>query len=139
MHELLGRVLILDTDPGTLIRLQHILEDAAIDATVTWDEAEALQLLAATTFDLILIEDHPPELDAPAIIDALSFRGSCPRVLILLAVTCEKAIEYFHRQGAVGVAPKQDPLAVLDWVKKTLKSVQSAKVARVEARSLRAA
>lgn len=139
MHERLGRVLILDTDPGTLVKLQHVLENTGIDVTVTWDEAEAFQLLSTTTFDLILVEDHPPELDAPAIIEALSFRGTCPSVLILLPVIYEKAIEHFHRLGAVGVAAKQDPLAVLNRVTKALMSTQSAKAGRVEPRSLRAA
>ena len=37
-----GRTLILDTDPDTLIALQHVLEEAAIDATITWDGPEAV-------------------------------------------------------------------------------------------------
>jgi CheY-like chemotaxis protein len=61
------RALLLDTDPDTLITLQHALEEADIDATVTWDEMEACQLIEATPFDLILVEDHPPELNAAAI------------------------------------------------------------------------
>jgi hypothetical protein len=58
------RALLLDTDPDTLIMLQHALEEAAIDATVTWDEVEASQLIETTPFDLLLLGDHPPELNA---------------------------------------------------------------------------
>jgi len=143
MDERLRRVLILDTDPETLIRLQHVLEQAEIDTAITWDEIEACQLVETEFFDLVVIGDHPPELDAAAILDDLSLRGSCPPVLILRPTICEKDAEHFRRLGAIGVAPKRDTLAVLDQVTKTLAPMQfkakSAKAGFVEARSLRAA
>ena len=72
------RALLLDTDPDTLITLQHALEVADIDTTVTWDEVEASQLIETTPFDLLLLGDHPPELNAVAILDDLSLRGNLP-------------------------------------------------------------
>ena len=143
MDERLRRVLILDTDPDELIKLQHMLEEAEIETTITWDEAEALQLLGTAAFDLILIGDHPPELDAAAILEALSFRGACPNILILRAVICEKAVAHFRSLGAIGVVPMRDPIAVLDQVTTTLAPMQfkakSAHAGLVEARSYRAA
>ena len=118
------RVLILDTDPDTLITLQHLLEDADLDATITWDEMEACQLLEASPFDLILIGDHRPELDAAAIIGDFSFRGVCPPVLILKGTIGEKDAEHFRWLGAIGVVPKCDPSAVFDQVTKILAPVQ---------------
>jgi hypothetical protein len=44
------RALLLDTDPDTPITLQHALEEAGIDATVTWDEIEACQLIRDRAF-----------------------------------------------------------------------------------------
>ena len=114
------RTLILDTDPDTLITLQHLLEEAEIDATVTWDESEATQLIETAPFDLLLIGDHPPELNAAAIVDDLSLRGTCPPVLILRGFFGHNDAEYFRRLGAIGVAPKRDPLAVLEHVTKAL-------------------
>ena len=143
MDERLRRVLILDTDPETLIRLQHVLEQAEIDTAITRGEIEACQLVETKPFDLVVIGDHPPELDAAAIIDDLSFRGSCPPVLILQAVISEKEVQYFRRLGAIGVVSKLDPLAVLDQVTKAVApmrfKVSSAQAGSVEARSLRAA
>ena len=143
MDERLYRVLILDIDPDTLIALQHVLEQAEIDATITWDEEEACQLLEASPFDLVLIGDHLPELNAAAILDDLSLRGSCPAVLILQATVGGKDAEYFRSLGAIGVVPKRDPCAVLEQVTKTLVPMQfntkSAKAGLVEARSYRAA
>ena len=143
MDERLRRVLILDIDPDTLIMLQHVLEQAEIDATITWDETAACQLLETSSFDLILIGDHPPELNAAAILDDLSFRGSCPAVLILRPIDDGKDAEYFRSLGAIGVVPKRDPLAVLEQVRKTLApmklKMKSGKAGFVEARSTRAA
>ncbi len=124
MDKRLLRTLILDTDPDTLITLQHVLEEAEIDATITWDEAEACQLIETAPFDLILIGDHPPELNAAALIDDLSLRGPCPPVLILTEIFGEKDAEYFRRLGAVGVIPKRDLLAVLEQVTKALAATQ---------------
>jgi DNA-binding response OmpR family regulator len=137
------RTLILDTDPDTLIALQHVLEEAEIDATITWNEAEACQLIETAPFDLMLIGDHPPELNAAAILDDLSLRGTCPPVLILRGIFSAKDAEYFRRLGAVGVIPKRDPIAVLEQVTKALASMElKAKAARADlagVRSLRAA
>jgi DNA-binding response OmpR family regulator len=118
------RALLLDTDPDTLITLQHALEQADIDATVTWDEVEACQLIETTPFDLLLIGDHPPELNAAAILDDLSLRGTCPPILILRGISGEKDAEYFRRLGAIGVVPKRNPLAVLEQVTKALAPIR---------------
>jgi DNA-binding response OmpR family regulator len=118
------RALLLDTDPDTLITLQHVLEEADIDATVPWDEMEACQLIEGTPFDLILVGDHPPELNAAVILDDLSLRGTCPPVLIFRGIFGEKDAEYFRRLGAIGVVPKRDALAVLEQVTRVLAPVQ---------------
>ena len=118
------RTLILDTDPETLITLQQAFEEVEIDATITWDEMEACQLIESAAFDLILIGHHPPELNAVAILDDLSLRGSCPPVFILMAISSEKDREYFRRFGATAVVSKRDPLAVLDQVTKALAPIR---------------
>lgn len=119
------RVLILDSDSDTLIALQRVLENAEIDTTITWNEAEARQLIETAAFDLLLIGDHPPELNPAAIIEHLSFRGICPSVLVLQTVIAERAFEYFRKVGAKGVVTERDSLAVLDQVKKVLASPDS--------------
>jgi DNA-binding response OmpR family regulator len=118
------RTLIVDTDPDTLIMLQQVLEEADFDATVTWDNVEACQLIETVLFDLILIEDHPPELNAAAILDDLSLRSTCPPVLVLRGILGEKDAEYFRRLGAAAVVAKRDPLAVLEQAIKALAPIQ---------------
>ena len=119
MDERLRRVLILDTDPEMLIRLQHVLEHESVDTTITWDEAEARQLLASGSFDLIVIGDHPPELDAARILRDLSFPGACSS-LILRGTVLEKDVEYFCGLGALGVVPRHDLVVVVEQVTRVL-------------------
>ena|SRR5215469_5278171 len=126
------RVLILDSDSDWLIRLQHVFEGAGIDTTITWDKREACQWLENDPFDLVVIGDHPPELDSGAILDDLSFRGICPPVLILRKGICEDDIAYFAWRGAIGVVSNADPLTVVNHVAKTLDSLH------VRTKSLRA-
>jgi CheY-like chemotaxis protein len=124
MNKCLPRVLILDIDPDSLIALQHVLEGADLDSTITWDEAEACQLLANAAFDLIIIGDHPPELNPATILYHLRSRATSAPVLILRGITGDKDTDNFRRLGAVGVVSKRNPLAVLEQVKQTLASTQ---------------
>lgn len=119
------RALLLDTDPDILITLQHALEESGVDASVTWDEMEACQLIKTGRFDLMLVGDHPPEVNAAAILDEHSLRGTCPPVLILREIFGEKDAEYFRRLGAIGVVPRRDVHAVLKEVTRALAPVQN--------------
>jgi CheY-like chemotaxis protein len=133
------RVLILDTDSDTLITLQHRFQEAGLDVTLTWDEPEAWQLLGTVPFDLILIGDHRPELDAAAIIDNLSFRGICPPVLILKSTIGENDVQHFRWLGAAGVVSKRDASAVFEEVTRILAPVQFKAKSATAGASLRTA
>ncbi len=54
------KVLIVDWNEETLIHMQHVLETGDVDTTITWDEAEARQLIKNMRFDLLLVGDHLP-------------------------------------------------------------------------------
>jgi hypothetical protein len=58
-----------------LITLPQVLEYENVDTTITWEGAEARQLIASGSFDLIIIGDHPPELDAARLLRDLSLQG----------------------------------------------------------------
>jgi CheY-like chemotaxis protein len=137
------RVLILDTDADMLITLQHLLEDVGVDATITWDGAEAGQLIQSKSFDLILVGDHPPELDAATILRDVSSQGTSYPSLVLRGVVRETDIQRFREFGAINVVAKRDFLAVLEEVTKALApmpfKVAPAKAGRAIARSWRAA
>ena len=120
MDERLRRVLILDTDPDALITLQQVLEHAEIDTTITWDETEARQLLDTERFDLTVIGDHLPELDAATFLQDLRLQRFSSPSLILRGIVREEDIEYFRELGAIGVVSRRDPLVVLEQVTRAL-------------------
>lgn len=124
MDNRLGRVLIVDIDPDTLISLQHVFEQANFDSTITWDEAEACTLLENTDFELIVIGDHPPELNAAAVLNHLRSRAACSAALILSGITGDNDTEYVRQLGAAGVAPRRNPVAVVEQVRKILATTQ---------------
>ena len=68
VHGVFGRILVLDLEESTLIRLEQVLEEAGFDTTTTWDINEALLLLEKKSLDLIVVGDHPPEIDAYAML-----------------------------------------------------------------------
>ena len=118
------RVLIIDSDADTLIALQHEFEERGINTEITWDEREACTLLGSRRFDLVVIGDHPPEVDAAAILQDFSYRGTCPPVLITRGTVNEKADEQFRRFGAIGVVPKRSTNVVLEEATKALAPIR---------------
>jgi len=63
MNRARKRILICDCDAELLIALEHVLEDDGFDTTTVCTLDEALGLLEQEKFDLILLADHPPELN----------------------------------------------------------------------------
>jgi hypothetical protein len=61
-----------------------------------------------------MVGDHPPEIDAAALMQDLSYVGNCPPVLILRAVIRDKDLDFFRTLGAIGVVPQQDISSVLE-------------------------
>ena len=52
MSERPCKVLILDHDPDVLTCLQHVLENAGLDTTITWNDVEARELAQNTAFEV---------------------------------------------------------------------------------------
>ena len=62
------RVLVLDFDPITLIALEQLLEEAGFGTTTTWSMHEACYCLEQERFDLVVVGDHLPQIDAVVIV-----------------------------------------------------------------------
>ncbi len=63
--------LVLDTDEAAMISLQRMLQDEGIDTTITWDQQEALALLRSKRYDVLLLAEHPPQLDSKYILQQI--------------------------------------------------------------------
>jgi hypothetical protein len=107
------KALILDRDPDLLIVLQHMLEGAGIDTTITWNRIEARELAKKIRFDVILV-DYSPDLKPETIRRDFKIKeSSC----LLLGATQREA-EHFCQHGISGVIPQRDPLRVLEEVQR---------------------
>jgi DNA-binding NtrC family response regulator len=113
------RLLILDLDEHTLLALQRVLEDARFDTTITWDETEALHLIQRTSYDLILVGEHPPELTAERVLRDFASQGS-HRPYLILGKGSGTAVQHLREYGVVSIVPKRDPARVLEQVRRHL-------------------
>lgn len=121
MNEHKCKALILDSDPDTLITLQRTLENAGVDTTVTWNNAEARNLAGAMPFDVMLIGDHPPEISVENTVRELRLSGALSPCLVLRTTSTGKArAEHLRQLGVAGVLPKRDPARVLEEVQKAV-------------------
>jgi DNA-binding NtrC family response regulator len=109
------KVLILDRDPDLLILLQHMLEGAGIDTTITWNRIEARELAKKIRFDVILV-DYSPDLKVETIRRDFKINESSSSCLLLGAT--QREAERFCRHGISGVIPQRDPLRVLEEVER---------------------
>ena len=66
---------------------------------------------ATSYFDLIIVGHHPPEIDAAPFLQDLSYKGTCPRVLILRE---DEDLDFSPTLGAIGVVLKRDIMVVLE-------------------------
>ncbi len=114
------KALILDSDPDALISLQRTLENGGVDTTITWDHTEAQNLIRSTRFDVTLIADHPPEINAESTV--LEFRryGASSPCLILRTTANVRSRKPLQQLGVVAVVPKRDPDKVLQEVQKAV-------------------
>lgn len=98
-------ILILDHDEDVLLRLEHLLETAGFDTTVTWRADEIAQLLADRKYDLLVIGHHPPETDAGAVARQAASR-CLPWIVLAGAREYPFQEQYFYALGAHAVLGK---------------------------------
>lgn len=62
------QILIADSDEQTLIELEQMLEDEGFETTTAWSTSDTLTLLGQREFDLLLVADHPPEVNCETVL-----------------------------------------------------------------------
>ena len=77
-----GRVLVVDDDPIIRMLLTRVLEREQLEVQTAPDSSTALELCAASTFDLFLIDYLLPGMDGLAL--ARAIRGQHPELPIAL-------------------------------------------------------
>mgnify|MGYP005813556429 CR=1 FL=1 len=80
------KVLAVDNDPEFLIAIERFLEEEGFDTTTTWNTCEVPVLVAARHFDLVLIGNHPPEINPADILRRLNSTGAQVPCIVLDSV-----------------------------------------------------
>jgi CheY-like chemotaxis protein len=113
------KILIVDSDESVLIALERVLEEQGYETTTAWELNEALKLMDASRFDVLLVGDHPPDLNCERLLKLLR-RGQLwtPCVVMHSAARHPFSEQYLQYLGAHGVACKWNDKEVLEEVKK---------------------
>lgn len=76
-------ILIADSDEQTLIELERLLQDEGFETTTAWNTSDTIDLLIHKQFDLMLVADHPPELNCEQVLRLRKKVGTQTPVVVL--------------------------------------------------------
>lgn len=97
------KTLILHHDEIALLDLEHTLETQGCDTTSTWDLREAVALLRAKPFELLVVAHHPPEIDAAVVLRAARGAPDLESIVLLPRLLHPFEQEHFAFLGASAV------------------------------------
>jgi DNA-binding response OmpR family regulator len=121
------KILIVDSDESVLIALERVLEEQGYETTTAWELNEALKLMEASRYDVLLVGDHPPDLNCERLLKLLR-RGQLwtPCVVMHSAARHPFSEQYLQYLGAHGVACKWNDKEVLEEVRKCVADIHVA-------------
>ncbi len=111
------RILIVDNDEKVLIALERALEQEGYDTQTAWDLPEGLEAIAEGGFQLLLVGDHPPELNCERVLKVLARERLNLPVIVMHSRPRHPFAEAFVRfLGAAAVVCKWNEAQVIDAV-----------------------
>jgi CheY-like chemotaxis protein len=102
-------ILVVDHDEDVLLRLEHLLETAGFETTVTWRLDDVCHLIDQRRFDLVVIGHHPPHLDASRVLRFTDGDGRPPCIVLHPPERFPFDADYFYSLGAHAVLSKWGP------------------------------
>jgi DNA-binding response OmpR family regulator len=116
------RILVVDNDEDVLISLERVLEENGYDTVTTWSVPDGLDLAASSReFDLLVIGDHPPDLNCERLLKVLlTGEVRLPVVVMHSAARHPFSEPYLRHLGASGIACKWNDKEVLEAVRASL-------------------
>ena len=116
------KLLVVDNDVEVLIALERVLEEAGFDTCTSWSLPEGLDALGVEQFDLLLVGDHPPEVNCEKLLKTLRKESvTVPCIVLHSTARHPFAVPYLRHLGAAGVACKWDYEEVVNTVKDCLR------------------
>jgi DNA-binding NtrC family response regulator len=116
-----NRILIVDNDEKVLIALERALEQEGYDTETVWNLPEGLEALAEGGFNMLLVGDHPPELNCERVLKVLHReRVGLPVVVMHSQPRHPFAEAFVTHLGAAGVVCKWNERQVVEVVRNCL-------------------
>ena len=112
-----ARCLIADNDEQVLINLEHALEASGFDVTTAWSGSEAMELLSASPYEVLVLDDFLSDMSGCEVLHWVAELPNPPLVLVTTYATASFAMmDGFVRAGAAAVARKPDVEAIVNYV-----------------------
>jgi CheY-like chemotaxis protein len=111
------RVLIVDHDENVLIALKRLLEEARYNTTTAQGGLKALQLLRQGVFDLVLLDDHLPDVSGEEVVRQVrSASAGTPVVVVQSGTPSDDLTVRYAHLGACFFINRRDPEAIAELV-----------------------
>ncbi len=102
-------ILIVDHDEDVLLRLEHLLETAGFETTISWRLEQAQDYIEKNKFDLVVVCHYPPVLDAAGVLRRAASTRRSPCIVLHAPERFPFDAEYFYSLGAHSVLSKWAP------------------------------
>ena len=119
----MNSILVVDDDRTTVYVLQRLLNAAGYSTRVAMDGVEALKMLRAEPFDLLLLDVWMPRMTGLELLAKLRSRRHRPRVVVMTSDdTPETLLQAVREQAFKYVRKPVESAALLDTVREALAS-----------------
>jgi len=110
-------VLVLHNDERESAELQALLErNIACKTSITWSGLEALRLLKAGHFDVLVTDDYAPDLYIGDLIERTAALPSPPQVFVLGEDSPASVVGRYQNLGLCRILEKQRPRILLQAI-----------------------
>ncbi len=77
------KVLVIDYEEENLIALERLLENEGFDTTTVWTGQDGLNAVARETFDLVLVNEYLPDMNADELMQELRQATDVPCLVMV--------------------------------------------------------
>jgi CheY-like chemotaxis protein len=132
----MSKILVVDDDRATRHVIRKVLTSAGFTVTVAKDGVEALKLLRARRFDLLLLDVWMPRMNGLDLLAELRTRKTSPRVVVMTSDDAPETLLKAVREHAFTYVHKPvESLTLLRTVRDTLKAPEPPPIEVISARS----
>ena len=131
----MNRILVVDDDPTTRLVVTGVLKGAGFTTSEAKDGVEALKLLRAHAFDLLLLDVWMPRMNGLDLLNKLHGRKARPRVVVMTSDDAPETLLKAVREQAFQYVQKPvEAAALLQIVREVLEAPDAPAIEVISAR-----